>query len=446
MSQSRLVSTIRRGKYFNPNSPRHVGHYVSPIPDYISSIYDSELAECDRDLSRREELLLIDLKRFHDGVSRYKAFKRELQQIAAKAENGLMSPADISSHVKTARAVLDERSKTAEEVFNQPIPDYTDDERVMHEVEAEVEALVDQLPKESANEVAAEAAKLAAKIQALELANHRIRNNVRERQKEIDNDIEDVEQSLMELEKMENEEELLNLRAMKEKENFDALPKFDVNQAIEKERKMKELEQRKMNVALLREKIKTETKKAKEVEDKEQSEINALLEELEKNTDQNDRVKSIFAQLKKANEMKLQLKQSLLIYEEELSVLLRKYEIQMDDLKKIEEKKQNLMKRESLINEKKKKLDEKERDIQIRKKNLENSEESFQKIRAELDEIKKRIENADNEVAKYEKLTKEMMEKVSRAQEILDSKSIEVIDAPSKENLNDLQNLISGAK
>lgn len=405
MKNKTLIYQEHRSKYCNPNSPRHCGHYVSPIPDANSSVYDEELQAFEKDLSRREDEYLIDLKNFFEGVEKYRKFKFELDEIEYQLKQPIFSIEGTEQQLLNYRKILDDRAKNAELLSSSPEPnnDFSEETQFLHEIENEISQL-EQLLNTPTSETALAATKMLSYSQEIETTNSKISEELERKKIKI------------------NE---LKVKLNDDKKNVEAL----------------EREEDKMNRIYLKDKsILATLAKLEEVE-KLQIEIQNLNKEFIILNERKKSTNILITKINEVNRINIQLSQSLKETSEFYNQFKHTYDNQKSEILTIEKKKKELIKRSNDDNVRKKMLVAKDQMIKRRREELDTFQYKFKLEREKLNEMKKRISQIDDEVEKYEKKAKLMIDKVNEVQE--EFQEIEIYESSSTSSIKDLKDLIN---
>lgn len=405
MKNKTLIYQEHRSKYCNPNSPRHCGHYVSPIPDANSSVYDEELQAFEKDLSRREDEYLIDLKNFFEGVEKYRKFKFELDEIEYQLKQPIFSIEGTEQQLLNYRKILDDRAKNAELLSSSPEPnnDFSEETQFLHEIENEISQL-EQLLNTPTSETALAATKMLSYSQEIETTNSKISEELERKKIKI------------------NE---LKVKLNDDKKNVEAL----------------EREEDKMNRIYLKDKsILAILAKLEEVE-KLQIEIQNLNKEFIILNERKKSTNILITKINEVNRINIQLSQSLKETSEFYNQFKHTYDNQKSEILTIEKKKKELIKRSNDDNVRKKMLVAKDQMIKRRREELDTFQYKFKLEREKLNEMKKRISQIDDEVEKYEKKAKLMIDKVNEVQE--EFQEIEIYESSSTSSIKDLKDLIN---
>ena len=217
MQNKVLISRDHRSKYCNPNSPRHVGHYVSPIPDANSSIYDSDLQKHEKDLSLREEEYLIDLKKFYDGVEKHKKFRFELDEFRKQLKERVFTIEETEKQLKYMQQILDDRARDAELIRTIEIPDYSNEAQALLELEEEVKNLESLLPKDPDDGTVTSVDKMHSDAQEMEINNSKLARELEQRKQKIEEQKKLLILENQNIEELEIEYENINRSILEEK-------------------------------------------------------------------------------------------------------------------------------------------------------------------------------------------------------------------------------------
>lgn len=443
MKNKTLIYQEHRSKYCNPNSPRHCGHYVSPIPDANSSVYDEELQAFEKDLSRREDEYLIDLKNFFEGVEKYKKFKFELDEFANQLKEPVFSLEGTEKQLHDIQKMLDDRAREAELIkFSpEPIINNSDEEKSILEIENEIAQLENML-KSPMSETAISATKMLSDAQEMEKNNLKFSEELDQRKIQIkEQGIKLREEQNIEM--LENEEEKMNQIYLKDKATLDSLPKVNLENILAQEKLKKDLLSRKQKTILKSKNFQITTRNSDQEIEKLQVDIQNLEKELLILKERRKAINNLLTKIHEADQINIQISKSLKETDEVLSQIKHSYENQKIDLFTIEKKKENLIKKSKTYYTQKKMLNEKDQMIKYKREELDNYENEFSSEREKLNEMKIRISKIDEEVEKYEKKAKSMIDKVNEVQEEIQEKQIEFIDSSSTSSIKDLKDLIN---
>ena len=442
MQNKTLISREHRSKYCNPNSPRHCGHYVSPIPDANSSIYDTELEAHEKNLSQREEEYLIDLKNFFDGVEIHRKFKLELDEFEKQLKEPVFSLEKTEEGFLDIKKMLDDRAKKAELINSIPISDFSDELQKILELENEVIQLEKSAESPLSDKVIS-VAKMLSDTQEIEYHNVKFSEELKQRKLQIEELKNKLNNDYKNIEVIEKDEERMNSFFLKDKAILDSLPELTLEEILFQERLKADLQSRKEKTVLQYKNLKINTNKANDEVNKLKIEIQNLEKEFMLLNENESSIKILLAQIHKVNQINSRLYQSLEETDESLKRFMHTYENQNNDIFLIKQKKDDIIKKLNDDIKKKKILDEKEQMLKQRKEELSKIEYNFKLDRDELNKMKKRISEIEIDVEKHEKSAKSMIDKVNEAQEQLQELNIEFFDSSSTSSMKDLKDLIN---
>lgn len=442
MQNKTLISREHRSKYCNPNSPRHCGHYVSPIPDANSSIYDTELEAHEKNLSQREEEYLIDLKNFFDGVEIHRKFKLELDEFEKQLKEPVFSLEKTEEGFLDIKKMLDDRAKKAELINSIPISDFSDESQKILELENEVIQLEKSAESPLSDKVIS-VAKMLSDTQEIEYHNVKFSEELKQRKLQIEELKNKLNNDYKNIEVIEKDEERMNSFFLKDKAILDSLPELTLEEILFQERLKADLQSRKEKTVLQYKNLKINTNKANDEVNKLKIEIQNLEKEFMLLNENESSIKILLEQIHKVNQINSRLYQSLEETDESLKRFMHTYENQNNDIFLIKQKKDDIIKKLNDDIKKKKILDEKEQMLKQRKEELSKIEYNFKLDRDELNKMKKRISEIEIDVEKHEKSAKSMIDKVNEAQEQLQELNIEFFDSSSTSSMKDLKDLIN---
>lgn len=446
MQNKVLISRDHRSKYCNPNSPRHVGHYVSPIPDANSSIYDSDLQKHEKDLSLREEEYLIDLKKFYDGVEKHKKFRFELDEFRKQLKERVFTIEETEKQLKYIQQILDDRAKDAELIRSIAIPDYSNEAQALLELEEEVKNLESLLPKDPNDGTVTSVDKMHSDAQEMEINNSRLARELEQRKQKIEEQKKLLILENQNIEELEIEYENINRSILEEKSKFDALPKVNLKDILAQEKLKEDLRMRKQKVLLNSKDFQVKTSKAYSQIEVLQTEIQNLDKEFNELIKTRTMINDLLFQLRQANEVNKHLELLMQTADEKINQIKHSYENQRNDIYRMEMKKEALRKSSIEKAEKRKRLNEKENEIKDRREILIGIENQLNTSKQDLSIFKSRVSEIESEVEKYEKQAKLQIEKVNELQEQLQNKQDEIVDTPSTSSLQELKELIDKAE
>lgn len=405
MKNKTLIYQEHRSKYCNPNSPRHCGHYVSPIPDANSSVYDEELQAFEKDLSRREDEYLIDLKNFFEGVEKYRKFKFELDEIEYQLKQPIFSIEGTEQQLLNYRKILDDRAKNAELLSSSPEPndDFSEETQFLHEIENEISQL-EQLLNSPMSENALAATKMLSYSQEIETTSSKISEELERKKIKINELKVKLNDDKKNVEALEREEDKMNRIYLKDKSILATLPKLEEVEKLQ-------IEIQNLNKEFI------------------------ILNERKKSTN------ILITKINEVNRINIQLSQSLKETSEFYNQFKHTCDNQKSEILTIEKKKKELIKRSNDDNVRKKMLVAKDQMIKRRREELDTFQYKFKLEREKLNEMKKKISQIDDEVEKYEKKAKLMIDKVNEVQE--EFQEIEIYESSSTSSIKDLKDLIN---
>ncbi|KAK8889991.1 hypothetical protein M9Y10_034749 [Tritrichomonas musculus] len=427
-------------------SPKSPKTFSSPDPTVKSQVFDSDLVDHETDLNLREEEFLIELKLFYEGIDKYNKLKEEYEEMLRNKQTGRFSLIEFASRLSMYQDMLEQRFDAAQQILTEPLDDIAAQEKLLKKLEQEIDQLNNNLPQELSPDSQNAIDKMMLEIEQINADNDSSRESLRKRQISIESERRKLTNEQIQLENDENEEKRKSVQLKRDQEKLERTPKIDEERAIRDEKFRAELEQRKRETQQKQIEFENKCKASEDSLGKLQTEVQGLLKEQFELSELKHQTDQILQEIKLLLGGQANFTTNLADAEDEIERLKRKIEQQAGDIKKISDKKNQLMKRIAEAEKRKAELLAREEELKKRRSILESTDEQFAKTREENESLKKYIEELNEEVKKYEKLAKDMMAKAMSVQEELDSKSSIVLQTPNANHIEEIQNLLSASE
>ena len=416
--RSRLTGNFntKQKTYSTPKKHQTSFQSISGSSLFSSPIKDTKLTKNEQIMCQKEDEFLTELHKFHEEVAQYEEKKDQLSMNSRKLAKDSISLLSLASNLSVYQQKLEQRAKIAQEILSDPIDDFSAEVKLIEQLEKDVELYRSKLPKPPTEE---EIQEIEDKLREAEEI--QTQNSIKSQQlekKKIFLEIQDkqIDTELNEIKQIQ-EEDLTNSKKSEFEELDSSLP--DENEASKEnirqlKQKKEELEQRKTNLNQKKKDL-DEFEKQIEIEKKQHQEE---LDELQKKLDQLKETKSVIDKneidLNEIAGIKAQLEIDRDDMTQELNRMKRLFEIQKEELGRVERKRNEINRRKNEIEEKKKEIEDKKSNIEQKKESLKQSEEKYNLLVDELDESKRKLAEKQTELEKQQKILKTYQEKIKQ--------------------------------